>query len=114
VLWPERQGAVEVGLEVGGALAGDPVDEIERDVVTSGIAKMVERASDGVWLGNTFEHREQMRTEALRAERDAVDAVLTEEHRERGRHRLGIRLDGHLLGPRQRDQQLRQRARLGE
>src|SRR5438132_14140036 len=79
VLRPERQGAVEVGLEVGGALAGDPVDEIERDVVKSGIAKMVERASDGVWLGNTFEHRVQMRTEALLAERDAAYAVLTDE-----------------------------------
>ncbi len=42
----ERLG--EIALEVGGALAGDAVDEIERDVVKSGIAKSVHGAPDVV------------------------------------------------------------------
>ena len=37
VLRLERKGIVEIGLEVGGLLARDAVDEIERDVVNSGI-----------------------------------------------------------------------------
>ena len=52
----ERECVVEVGFEIGGALAGNPVDEIERDVVKSGITKMMHGASDVVRLGNTLEH----------------------------------------------------------
>ena len=33
----ERERRTQIALEVGGALAGHPVDEIERDVVKSGI-----------------------------------------------------------------------------
>ena len=55
VLRRERERVVQVGLEIGGALAGDPVDEVERDVVESGITKMMHRASDVVRTGNTFE-----------------------------------------------------------
>ena len=73
MLRPERECVTEVGIQVGGALAGDPVDEIERDVVKSGITKMVEGAPDGVRLGNTLEHCEQVRPEALNAQRDPVD-----------------------------------------
>ena len=74
VLRLERERVAEVRLQIGGALAGDPVDEIERDVVKSGIAKMMHGASDVVWLGNTLEHLEQSRPERLRAERDAIRA----------------------------------------
>ena len=56
----ERECVVEVGFEIGGALAGYPVDEIERDVVKSGIAEMMHGASDVVRLGNTLEHVEQL------------------------------------------------------
>ena len=40
VLRLERERLGEVALEVGGALAGDAVDEIERDVVKSGITRV--------------------------------------------------------------------------
>ena len=72
VLGLERDRLVEVALEVGGALARDPVDEIERDVVESGITKTVDGAPDGVRPRAPLERREQLRLEALRAERDAV------------------------------------------
>src|SRR5262249_46228614 len=50
----ERKRVAEVGFEVGGALAGDPVDEIEGYVVESGITKMMDRASDVVRSGNAL------------------------------------------------------------
>ena len=37
VIRPELERLVEVAIEVGGALAGNPVDEVERDVVKAGI-----------------------------------------------------------------------------
>ena len=49
MLRPERQRLVDVGGQIGGALAGDPVDEIERDVVKVGITESVDarRTSSG-------------------------------------------------------------------
>ena len=44
----ERQGLGEVALELGGALARDAVDEIERDVVEPGITKSVDGTPDVV------------------------------------------------------------------
>ena len=44
----ERQRLGEIRSEVGGALAGDAVEEIERDVVESGITESVHGASDVV------------------------------------------------------------------
>ena len=44
----ERQRLGEVALELGGALARDPVDEVERDVVESGLAKKDDGAPDVV------------------------------------------------------------------
>ncbi len=52
----EREGVTEVGGEIGGALAGDPVDEVERDVVNLGITEMMHGASDVVRAGNALEH----------------------------------------------------------
>ena len=55
VLRRERERVVQVGLEIGGALAGDPVDEVERDVGESGITKVMHGTSDVVLTGNAFE-----------------------------------------------------------
>ena len=94
----ERERLGEVGVEIGGALAGDAVDEIERDVVESGITERVHGPPDVVRRRLPLEHLEQVRLEALRAERDAGDAARAQELRELGRHRLRVRLDRHLLG----------------
>ncbi len=64
----ERESVAQVGVEIGGALAGNPVDEIERDVVKSDITQSVDGAPDIVRAGPPLEHRQQMRPEALRAE----------------------------------------------
>ena len=50
----ERERVVEVGVEIGGALAGDPVDEIERNVVKTGITKMMAfmRGSRRTWMNS--------------------------------------------------------------
>ena len=71
VLGLERQGVREIRVEVGGALARDAVDEIERDVVETGITKSVHRASDVVRCRPALENGEQVRPERLGAERDA-------------------------------------------
>ena len=46
----QRERLAQIGVEVGGALAGDPVDEIERDVVKSDITrkrKLLEQQKKG-------------------------------------------------------------------
>jgi hypothetical protein len=68
VLRPEGDRLAEVALEVGGLLARDPVDEVERDVVKSGITEMVEGPADGIGSGESLEGGEELRLEALRAE----------------------------------------------
>ena len=110
----ERERVAEIGFEIGGALAGDPVDEVERDVVKSGITKMMHGASDVVRTGNALEHAEQLRLEGLRAERDARDAVRAQRARELRRHRLRVRLDRHLRRRRQRLEQARELRERGE
>ena len=114
VLGLERQGLGEVALYLGGALAGDPVDEVERDVVKIGITKKIDGAPDVVRTGNTLEHLEQAWLEALGAERDAVHAVAPQERSELGRDGLRIRLDGHLGGVGQPREQTLERHGLGE
>ena len=47
----ERKGVREVRLEIGGALARNAVDEIERDVVEPGITESMDRPSDVVGAG---------------------------------------------------------------
>ena len=142
VLRLEREGVREVRVEIGGALARDPVDEIERDVVETGITKSVQSAPDVVRTGNALERLElhliaapddlatrriapahprrkfpdleQPRPEGLRAERDAVHATRAQQGRERGGHCLGVRLDGQLLGLGQRPQHALERPRFRE
>ena len=114
VLGLERQGLGEVAFEVGGALARDPVDEIERDVVKSGITKKVDGAPDVVRPGNTIQHVQKGPVEALCANRDTVDTVSAQKLGQLGRHRLGVRLDRHLIRVRQRREQTLERSRLGE
>src|ERR671923_557897 len=65
VLRTERECLVDVAVERGGALAWDPVDEIERDVVKSGITEMVEGAPDVVRAGLALEHSEERPVERL-------------------------------------------------
>ena len=93
----EREGVREIRVEVGGALARDPVDEIERDVVESGITQSVCCSSDVVRTGNALEHLQQLRPERLRTDRDAIHAAPAEERGQLGRDRLGVRLHGQLL-----------------
>jgi hypothetical protein len=76
VLRRECERFIDVVLEVGGALAGDPVQKIQRDVVKTGITQMVERAPDVVRAGPALEHTQEVRTESLRAERDAGHSSL--------------------------------------
>src|SRR6185503_13931020 len=102
VLRLERKGVREVRLEIGGALARNAVDEIERNVVEPGITESVDRPSDVVGAGNALEHPEQVRPERLRAQRDAADAVVTQQQGKGGRDRLRIGLDGDLGRRRER------------
>ena len=85
----ERERLVEVAGEIGGALAGNPVDEVERDVVKSGITESVERAPDVIRLRGTLEHFEQPRREALRTERHPRDAAVAQQAGE-----LGVTVSG--------------------
>ena len=109
VLGPELESVGEVGIEIGGGLARNPVDEVERDVVKSGITKMVEGTPDGVRLDNTVEDLQQVRPEALHAQRDSIHTLRAQHAGELLRHGLGIRLDRHLACRRQRGQQALER-----
>ena len=71
MLGRERQSLREVAIEVGGLLARDPVDEIERDVVERGITKSMNGPPDVVRTGNALEHLEQPGCERLRPDRDS-------------------------------------------
>ena len=71
----ERERLGEVGVEVGGALAGDPVDEVERDVVESGITENVHRAADVVGPARRSSTCRRRGWKRLRAERHAIDTV---------------------------------------
>ena len=71
----ERERLGEVAVEVGGALAGDPVDEVERDVVKTGITQSVHGAPDVVRAGTALERLEERSLERLRAERHTIDTV---------------------------------------
>ncbi len=71
----ERESIGEVGVEVGGALAGDAVDEIERDVVKTGITETVHGAPDVFRACAALEHLQEPRLERLRAKRHTIDTV---------------------------------------
>ena len=114
VLRLELERRAQVGVEVGGALARDPVDQVERDVVEAGRAQSGDRAAHVVRAGLAVEHLEQAGLEALRAEGDARHAGLAQERGERGRDGLRVRLDGHLGRGRQGSQQARELRGLGE
>ena len=101
VLGRECQSLRKIMVEVGGLLARDAVDEVQRDVVERGIAKSMHRASDVVRPGNALEHLEQPRRERLSSERDARHAAVVQERCELRRHGLRVRLNRHLCGGRQ-------------
>jgi len=71
----ECQGLGEVACEVGGGLARDAVDEVERDVVNSGIANKLHGAPDVVGRCAAFQHVQKVHVERLRANRHAIDTV---------------------------------------
>ena len=92
----ERLG--EIALEVGDALARDPVDQVERDVVEAGAAEGLCGGANTVGARAPLERFEQVRLEALCPERNAIDTVLEEEGGELRGDRLGVRLDRRLGG----------------
>src|SRR5204863_7662888 len=69
VLRCKRERLGEIRVEIGGALAWNPIQEIERDVVKCDITESMERAPDGIRTGLSLENLEQPRLEALSAER---------------------------------------------
>ena len=110
----ERDRLREVALEVGHALAGNAVDQVERDVVEAGFPQRRHGGADVLRARAPLERLEQVRLEALRAERDAVDPVLAEQRGEAGRDGLGVGLDRRLGGVRQAGEQARERGGLGD
>ena len=110
----ERDRLGEVALEVGLALAGNPVDQVERDVVEAGFAQRPHGRAHVLRARAPLERLEQVRLEALRAERDAVDAVLAQQRGEAGRDGLGVGLDGRLGGGRQAGEEAGERGGLGD
>ena len=114
MLGPELDRLGQIALEVADALPRDPVDEVERDVVEAGLAQRSHGAADVVGARTALEHLEQVGLEALRSERDPVDAVLAEQRRELRRDRLRVRLDGRLGRGRESGEEARERRRLGE
>ena len=61
--------------EVGGLLARDAVDEIEGDVVNTGITNNVHGAPDVVGLCAAIQHVQKVHVERLCANRDTIDTV---------------------------------------
>ena len=75
MLGPECERLGDVGVELGGALAGNPVQEVERDVVKSGITQSVDRATDVLGPRAPLQHVQERRLERLRAKRHPIDSV---------------------------------------
>ena len=71
----ERERLGEVVVEVGGGLARDAVDEIERDVVETGITENVHGPADVLGLRAAFQHGQKGGVEALCAQRHSIDTV---------------------------------------
>jgi len=65
VLRRERESLRQVMVEVGGLLARDPVDEIDGNVVDSGITKTVHRPADVLGPATAIEHVQKVHVEAL-------------------------------------------------
>ena len=110
VLGLERQGVREVRIEVGGALAGDPVDEIERNVVETGITESLHCPPDVV--------RDRQRARALRAGAAENDCAPSETRftpcsrssaASAGVTVSGVGLDRQLLDLRERAEHARER-----
>jgi hypothetical protein len=97
VLRAERDRGVEVARQIVGALARDAVDQVEREVVETGRSQGRDRGAYVGWRRAPLEHLEQVRLEALRTQRDTVDAVLAQECCELRGDGLRVRLDRHLV-----------------
>src|SRR5262249_37833684 len=114
VLGLESERLAQVAIEVGGALAGNAVDEIERDVVESGITESVHGLPDVVRRRLPLEHLEQTRLEALSADGNARHTSSAQEPGHLDADRLGGRLYGHLPGPGKRMEEPLELRRLGK
>jgi len=68
VIGAERDRVGEIGLEIGHRLAGNPVDQIQREIVEARVPQMRERAPHVLGPRAALQHPEQVRAEALRAE----------------------------------------------
>ncbi len=110
----ERERLLEIALEVVFALTGDAVEDVQREVVESGLAKEPERAPHVVGAGAALENVEKVRPEALRAERDTGDSTLPQSPGKLGRHRFRVRLHRDLVGGGERVEQSRERLGVGE
>jgi len=75
VLRFERQGLGEVACEVGGLLARDAVDEIERNVVNSGITHNLHGPADVIRPRAALQHVQKVRVERLCANRHTIDTL---------------------------------------
>ena len=114
VLGLEGEGLAQVTSKVGGALAGDAVDQVERDVVKLGITQSVHGAPDVVRGRAALEHGQQVQAEALCAHGHAVDPAVREPPGQVRREGFRVRFDRHLRRRRQRVQEARERVRFGE
>ena len=115
VLGLERERLVQVALEVRGALAGDAVEEVERDVVKPGIPEMVERSAGRPLDRRAARARSSSRGWKLCAPSETrVTPLSRRSAASCGRHRLRVRLDRHLLGAGQRAEQPLELAGIGE
>ena len=65
---PERDRSREIGRELRRRLAGDAVDEVDREVLEAGVAEVAERALDVRRRRAALEHFEEVQLEGLRAE----------------------------------------------
>src|SRR5581483_745257 len=97
MLGPELDRVFEIGVEVCHGLTRDAVEEVEREIVEAGIAEERERAPYVRRLRTPLEHGEEVRAEALRAERDARHTCAAQRAGELRRHRLRVGLDRDLF-----------------
>ena len=100
VLRLERQGLREIGVEVGGALARDAVDQVERDVVETGITKRRERRAGRRPAWPAVRAPRAGRGWKLCAPSETrLTPCSRRSARELRRDRLRVRLDRQLLRP---------------
>src|SRR4029079_5148132 len=97
VVGPKAQEIVEVSLEVGSRLSRNSKDQVEVEVLHTRFAQHLDGSANGLGRRQSLERREQVRPEAVRTERDPVDATLYQYSSLGGCDRLRVALDGELV-----------------